>query len=121
MKKEIPMTKTRWGILGTGNIARQFAGGLAELDDAELVAVGSRTAASAEAFGERFNALRRHGSYAALANDPEVDAIYVATPHPLHHDNTLMCLEAGKAVLCEKPFAINAGQAESMIAAARAR
>ena len=115
------MTKTRWGILGTGNIASQFARGLAELDDAELVAVGSRTAESAETFGERFNAPRRHGSYAALASDPAVDAIYVATPHPLHHDNTIMCLEAGKAVLCEKPFAINAGQAQSMIATARER
>jgi predicted dehydrogenase len=115
------MSKTRWGILGTGNIASQFARGLAELDDAELVAVGSRTADSAEAFGERFGAPRRHDSYAALASDPEVDAIYVATPHPLHHDNTIMGLEAGKAVLCEKPFAINAGQAEQMIATARTR
>ena len=115
------MTKTRWGILGTGNIASQFARGLAELDDAKLVAVGSRTAESAEAFGERFSVPRRHDSYVALASDPDVDAIYVATPHPLHHDNTIMCLEAGKAVLCEKPFAINAGQAQAMVATARAR
>ena len=115
------MTKTRWGILGTGNIASQFARGLAALDDAELVAVGSRTADSAEAFGERFSAPRRHSSYAALASDPDVDAIYVATPHPLHHNNTIMCLESGKAVLCEKPFAINATEAQSMIATARAR
>jgi len=115
------MTKTRWGILGTGNIASQFARGLTALDDAELVAVGSRTADSAEAFGERFSAPRRHSSYAALASDPDVDAIYVATPHPLHHDNTIMCLESGKAVLCEKPFAINATEAQSMIATARAR
>src|SRR5688572_13717091 len=120
-QKEIAMTKTRWGILGTGNIASQFARGLAELDDAELVAVGSRTAESAETFGERFSVPHRHGSYAALANDPDVDAVYVATPHPLHHDNTIMCLEAGKAVLCEKPFAINAGQAQAMIATARER
>src|SRR5689334_4954905 len=103
------MTKTRWGILGTGNIASQFARGLAELDDAELVAVGSRTANSAEEFGERFGAPHRHASYEALAGDPDVEAIYVATPHPLHDENTIMCLEAGKAVLCEKPFAINAG------------
>src|SRR5215216_7626821 len=115
------MTKTRWGILGTGNIASQFARGLVALDDAELVAVGSRTAESAEAFGERFSAPRRHASYAALASDPDVDAIYIATPHPLHHDNTIMGLEAGKAVLCEKPFAINAGQAQAMIATARER
>jgi predicted dehydrogenase len=121
MSKEIAMTKTRWGILGTGNIASQFARGLAELDDAELVAVGSRTAESAEAFGERFGAARRHASYAALASDPDVDAIYIATPHPLHHDNTIMCLQAGKAVLCEKPFAINASEAQDMIATARGR
>jgi predicted dehydrogenase len=115
------MSKTRWGILGTGNIASQFARGLAALDDAELVAVGSRTPESAAAFGEKFGAQRRHGSYAALASDPEVEAIYVATPHPLHKDNTLLCIQAGKAVLCEKPFAINAGEAQEMIAAARAR
>jgi predicted dehydrogenase len=115
------MVKTRWGILGTGNIASQFARGLAALDDAELSAVGSRTEESAQAFGERFGVPRRHASYAALASDPELDAIYVATPHPLHKDNTLLCLQAGKAVLCEKPFAINAGEAQSMIAAARQR
>ncbi|HJZ48053.1 MAG TPA: Gfo/Idh/MocA family oxidoreductase [Roseiflexaceae bacterium] len=115
------MTKTRWGILGTGNIASQFARGLAALDDAELVAVGSRTAGSAQAFGERFKVPHRHDSYEALANNPDVDAVYVATPHTLHKDNTLLSLRAGKAVLCEKPFAINAGQAESMIATARER
>src|SRR5215213_6010354 len=115
------MTKTRWGIIGTGNIASQFARGLTSLDDGELVAVGSRTSDAAEAFGERFGAPRRHGSYAALASDPDVDAIYIATPHPLHHDNTILCLEHGKAVLCEKPFAINAAEAESMIATARGR
>jgi predicted dehydrogenase len=115
------MSIFRWGILGTGNIAGQFARGLAALDDAALVAVGSRTAEAAEAFGERFGVSRRHASYADLASDPEVDAIYVATPHTLHKDNTLLCLEAGKPVLCEKPFAINAGAAEQMIAAARGR
>ncbi|HNP73172.1 MAG TPA: Gfo/Idh/MocA family oxidoreductase [Kouleothrix sp.] len=115
------MPAIRWGILGTGNIAAQFARGLAELDDATLVAVGSRTPEAAAAFGQRFGAARAHGSYAALANDPDVDAIYVATPHPFHKDNTLLCLSAGKAVLCEKPFAINAGEAAEMIASARAR
>jgi predicted dehydrogenase len=115
------MGKTRWGILGTGNIASQFARGLAALDDAELVAVGSRADASAQAFGERFGARRRHASYEALASDPELDAIYIATPHPLHKDNTLLCLQAGKAVLCEKPFALNATEAQAMIATARKR
>ncbi|MBK8025232.1 MAG: Gfo/Idh/MocA family oxidoreductase [Chloroflexi bacterium] len=109
----------RWGILGTGNIAHQFARGLASADDAALVAVGSRTAASAEKFGNEFNVPRRHASYEALAADPEVDAIYVSTPHPYHKDNTLLCLKHGKAVLCEKPFAINRQEAVEMITVAR--
>lgn len=111
----------RWGILGTGNIAKQFARGLAVLPDAELAAVGSRAQDTADAFGDEFGAARRHASYEALAADAEVDAIYVATPHSLHRENTLLCLEHGKAVLCEKPFAINAAQARDMAAAARDR
>jgi predicted dehydrogenase len=115
------MSTFRWGILGTGNIAGAFANGLRALDDAALVAVGSRTAEAANAFGDRFGVPRRHASYEALAHDPEVDAIYVATPHPFHKANTLLCLHAGKPVLCEKPFAINAAEAAQMIAAARER
>ncbi len=113
--------KIRWGILGTGNIARKFATGLSALPDAELIAVGSRAQDSADSFGAQFKAPRRYDSYAALAHDPDVDVVYVATPHSLHCANTLLCLEAGKAVLCEKPFAINATEAQLMIAAARAR
>lgn len=109
----------RWGILGTGNIAHQFARGLQTADDVQLVAVGSRTQASAEAFGDEFGAPHRHSSYEALAADPEVDAIYVSTPHPFHKDNTILCLNEGKAVLCEKPFAINTAEAVEMIAVAR--
>ena len=97
----------RWGILGTGSIARQFATGLRELSDAQLVAVGSRTPERAEAFGTEFAVPRRHGNYAALASDPQVDVVYVATPHACHHADTLLCLNAGKPVLCEKPFALN--------------
>ncbi len=111
----------RWGILGTGTIARQFAEGLTVVPEAELVAVGSRARDTAEAFGDAFGVPRRHGSYEALAADEDVDVVYVATPHSLHRDNTLLCLEAGKPVLCEKPFAINAAQAVEMVAAARAR
>jgi predicted dehydrogenase len=110
-----------WGILGTGNIAAQFARGLTALDDAQLIAVGSRTAASATAFADQFDVPHRHSSSEALAADPDVHVIYVATPHPLHHANTLLCLRAGKAVVCEKPFALNAGQAADMIAEARQR
>ena len=113
------MTKIRWGILGTGNIAKQFARGLAVLPDADLAAVGSRALAGADGFGDEFDVPRRHPSYAALAGDPDVDAIYVATPHTLHCENSLLCLQAGKAVLCEKPFTVNAGEAEQVIDLAR--
>lgn len=109
----------RWGILGLGNIARQFATGLQALPDAQLVAVGSRTQDKADAFGTQFNAPHRHGSYEALANDPDVDAVYIASPHSAHEEDALLCLNAGKAVLCEKPFTINAAQAERVIAKAR--
>lgn len=111
----------RWGILGTGSIADKFTTGLTFLPDAEIAAVGSRTREGADRFAERFGIARRHASYAALANDPDVDVIYVSTPHPFHRENTILCLEAGKAVLCEKPFALNAGEGEAMIATARAR
>lgn len=111
----------RWGILGTGKIARQFAIGLRELPDAQLVAVGSRTAATAVAFGGEFQVPHCHTSYEALAHDPDVDVIYVATPHSCHKNNTLLALAAGKAVLCEKPFTINAREATEVIASARAR
>lgn len=111
----------RWGIMGTGNIAAQFARGLAALSDAELVAVGSRTQQSADAFADLFGAPRRHATYADLANDPDIDAVYIATPHNLHKENTLLCLDAGKAVLCEKPLAVNAAEAAEMIRAARVK
>ena len=113
--------RIHWGILATGKIADAFATALRQLDDAELVAVGSRGAASAEEFGERHGIPHRHPSYEALAADPQVDVVYVATPHSLHRDNTLLCLEAGKAVLCEKPLGVNAAQVREMIDAARRR
>ena len=104
----------RWGILGTGFIAAKFAEDLVRMKDAHLVAVGSRAEATAARFAERFDVQRPHGSYEQLAADPNVDAIYVATPHPLHCQNTITCLEAGKGVLCEKPLAVNATEAEQM-------
>ena len=110
----------RWGILGTGGIAQKFAEGLAVLDDAELIAVGSRSAATAETFGARYNIPHRHASYAALASDPDVDVIYISTPHPKHKEDSC-CACGGKAVLCEKPFTINAGEAAEVIAFARAQ
>jgi predicted dehydrogenase len=110
-----------WGILGTGKIARQFAAGLIHLPGAKLIAVGSRAAESANAFGDTFEVPHRHASYEALVRDPEVDAIYVATPHACHRENTLLALAAGRAVLCEKPFAINAREAEEVIGFARTK
>jgi predicted dehydrogenase len=116
-----PDQSVRWGIIGTGGIASAFAGDLALLDDAELAAVGSRSQASADAFAERFGAPRAHPSYEALAEDPDVDAIYVSTPHPWHHANALLAIRAGKAVLVEKPFTINAFEARELIELAQSQ
>jgi predicted dehydrogenase len=110
----------RWGLLATGGIATSFARDLALLPDASLVAVGSRTAESAERFGTEFAVPHRHGSYASLCADPEVDAIYVSTPHPGHHEATLLAIEHGKAVLVEKPFAMDVAESQEMVEAARA-
>lgn len=110
----------RWGILGTGGIAHLFAQGLASLPDAKLIAVGSRSRETADAFGTLFNIPHRHATYEDLANDPDIDVVYVGTPHTLHKANSLLCLRAGKAVLCEKPFTINAIEAKEVIDYARA-
>ena len=100
----------RWGILATGGIAHAFARDLALQPDGEVVAVGSRSQASADAFGDEFGVPHRHASYQALVNDPDVDAVYVSTPHPGHHGAALLAIGAGKAVLVEKPFAMDAAQ-----------
>jgi predicted dehydrogenase len=112
-------TPIRWGILSTGAIARKFAIGLRDTPDAHLLAVGSRTQSGAEAFAAEFNIPRQYGSYEALAADPDVDVIYIGTPHPMHYETAMLCLQAGKPVLLEKPFALNAGQAEALIHFAR--
>ncbi|MFD5316261.1 Gfo/Idh/MocA family protein [Streptomyces sp. NPDC127098] len=111
----------RWGILATGSIAARFAGDALSLPDADLVAVGSRASGPAQAFAERFGIPRAYGSWAELVADPEVDAVYVATPHSAHHAAVRQCLEAGRAVLCEKPFTLNAAEAGALVALARAR
>jgi len=110
--------KFRWGIIGTGAIAKKFAKALQILPEADLAAVGSRAADTAKRFAKAFNIPHQHDSYDKLANDPDVDVVYIATPHPFHKENTVLCLKAGKAVLCEKPFAVNASQAREMITAA---
>lgn len=111
----------RWGIIGTGGIAATFASDLARTGSGSAFAVGSRREAGAEEFGERFAVPNRHASYEALVEDPQVDAVYVATPHPLHHEDALLALRAGKHVLVEKPFTMNAAEAEELVAEARAR
>jgi predicted dehydrogenase len=111
--------KIRWGILGTGRIAGTFAEALAVLPDVELAAAGSRTAGSAKEFAAKHKVPRAYDSYEALANDERVDAIYVATPHPYHREHAILGLRAGKAVLVEKPFAMNEREALEMIEVAR--
>ncbi|MFZ4395917.1 MAG: Gfo/Idh/MocA family protein [Kiritimatiellia bacterium] len=113
--------KFRWGILAPGTIAHKFAAGIQALPDAELVAVGSRALERAQDFAAKYRIPRAYGSYQELAADAQVDAIYVATPHHLHAETTILCLEHGHAVLCEKPFAGNSQQAEAMVACARRR
>lgn len=105
----------RWGILGCGKIARKFAGDLQWVSDAKLVAIGAREQSTADAFAKDFPVEYKHNSYKALAENPEVDVIYVATPHALHHEHVMLCLQHKKAVLVEKAFAINYSQAKQMI------
>lgn len=111
----------RWGICGTGRMAATIAQELRGLGaaGAELVAVGSRTRSCSEAFAQRFGIPRAYASYADLARDPQLDVVYIATPPSLHAENALACLTARKAVLCEKPFALNAPEAMRMVRTAR--
>ncbi len=111
--------KIRWGILGCGRIARKFASDLRLVQDAEIIAAGSRSAESAENFANEFAVQHRHSSYQALAENPDVDVIYIATPHNLHYENTVLCLNHNKAVLCEKAFAVNSRQVKEMIRLAK--
>ncbi|MDR1562497.1 MAG: Gfo/Idh/MocA family oxidoreductase [Dysgonamonadaceae bacterium] len=108
-----------WGIFGPGRIARKFAEGLKSLPDARLYAVSSRSEKRAEAFRREFGFEKAYGSYDQMLADPLLDVVYIATTNNLHFEHTIMCLEAGKAVLCEKPFALNCAQVEQMIALAQ--
>ena len=116
------MSKTiKWGIIGLGNIAHQFANDIVLFEKAKLQGVASRSFEKAKAFAEKYNSAKYYGSYRELADDPEIDAVYIATPHTSHFENTMMCLQAGKAVLCEKPMGINSAQVKTMIAEAKSR
>jgi predicted dehydrogenase len=109
----------RWGILATGKIATSFARDLALLDECELAAVGARRQESADAFAATHGAARAYGDYRSLVEDPEVDVVYVATPHSLHREHVELALRAGKAVLNEKAFTLDAAEAEQLVALAR--
>ena len=111
----------RWGVVGPGAIAVGFADAMQLVDGGDIIAVASRSADRAEAFGDRFGIRTRYGDYAALAADPDVDVVYVATPQSRHAEDTIALLEAGKHVLCEKPFALNARLAQQMVDTARSQ
>ncbi len=108
----------RWGILGTGNIAGQFAAGMTAARRGRLAAVGSRSAESAAAFAAK-HGVPHHGDYASLLTDSTVDAVYVSLPNSMHKRWSIAALEAGKHVLCEKPMALDAAEAEAMFDAAQ--
>ncbi|MEU2614426.1 Gfo/Idh/MocA family oxidoreductase [Micromonospora sp. NPDC007271] len=112
---------TRWGVLATGHIAGRFAEDLRLVPGAELVAVGSRTRESAELFAARHGVPRAYASWAELAADPDLDVIYVATPHAAHHEAALTCLAGGKAVLVEKPCTLDLATSSELVETARAR
>src|SRR4051812_12600592 len=111
--------RLNWGILGTGGIAKTFARGVRGSSTGTLAAVGSRTQDSAEKFGEEFGIPNRHGSYEALLADPDVHAVYIATPHPVHAEWAIKAAEAGKHILCEKPLTLNYYGAMAVVEAAR--
>ncbi|MEV0183074.1 Gfo/Idh/MocA family oxidoreductase [Streptomyces sp. NPDC050625] len=111
----------RWGILATGGIAAAFAADLVDLPDAEIVAVASRSLGPAQAFAERFGIGRAYGDWESLAADEDIDVVYVATPHSAHRAAAGLCLEAGRNVLCEKAFTLNAREAEELVALAKER
>lgn len=111
--------KIRWGILGCGKIARKFASDLRLVGDAELVAVAARDLSRAEEFAREFPCRAVFGSYDELVRRADIDVVYIASPHSHHHEHTLLCLRHAKAVLCEKPFAINARQTREMVQCAR--
>jgi predicted dehydrogenase len=107
--------KFKWGILGPGRIAHQFANGLKVIDDASLYAVASSKIERAKEFADEYGGAKTYNSYEVLVNDPEVDGVYIATPHRFHFENVMLALNAGKPVLCEKPLTVNAGETKKLI------
>jgi predicted dehydrogenase len=111
--------KICWGIIGLGNIANKFATDLARVKNVELVAVASRNQQRADEFAVQHNSKRAYNSYENLVKDAEVDAVYIATPHSFHKEHAILCLQNKKAVLCEKPLAMNLEEVTEMILVAR--
>lgn len=107
--------KYKWGILAPGKMAAKFTNGLKIIENAELYAVGSRDKSKAEKFAKDHGFAKSYGSYEELASDPDVEIIYIASPHSLHHDHAILCLKNKKAVLCEKAFALDSHDAGEMI------
>ena len=114
------MRSFNWGILGAGGIAQAFVDDLSKAEGHKVVAVGSRSISKAQKFASKITDATAYGSYENLVADKNVDAIYVATPHPMHEEHSLLAMNAGKPVLCEKPFAMSAKQAQTMIDASHA-
>jgi len=111
--------KIKWGIIGTGHISNKFANALSILPEADLVAVASRDRETANKFAKKYNIPRAYDSYEELANDTDIDAVYIGTPHTFHLGNSVLCMQKGKAVLCEKSITINAAEAKEMVRVAR--
>ncbi|MCF6222121.1 MAG: Gfo/Idh/MocA family oxidoreductase [Flavobacteriaceae bacterium] len=111
--------KIKWGILSTGHISNKFAKALAILPQAKLIAVASRNLSKAKAFAKEHNVIKAYASYKELAEDHEIDVVYIGTPHSFHFDDSVLCMRNGKAVLCEKAFTINADEAREMVRIAR--
>ncbi|MDH7602103.1 MAG: aldo/keto reductase [Armatimonadota bacterium] len=111
--------KLRWGIISAGRISRVFAKNLADTETGELLAIASRTKEAADKFGDEFNVPRRYDSYQALLDDPDVDAVYISTPHPMHAEWAVKAADAGKHILCEKPLTLNFPEAMAVVEAAR--
>lgn len=120
-RTQVMNTTYRWGILGLGSIAQKFAAALQEAPHAQLVGVASRDLQKARSFATEFGAINAFGSYEELAQAPDIDIVYIATPHTFHCAHSLLCLNAGKAVLCEKPLCRNEAEAQTVIATARAK
>lgn len=113
--------KINWGIIGLGNIANKFANDLKLYANARLYGVASKDLEKAKRFSQKYNSVKYYNSYKELVKNPEIDVIYIATPHTFHFKNTMMCLREGKSVLCEKPLGINSIEVKTMMAEAKLR